>query len=271
MANYKGIGAQIIHFPRVTKKEEPPRKPVLNSNKDGSVRNINGKVYVAFMYLGERVREPSGLVWNEKNSKNVRQQLDKIIIEIHSGTFTFAEVFPKSKKAVYFTEKERMLFGGNKTPDEVHFGDYVWIWYNLLKDSGRVEKRTLLGYKSYLKNYLEPYFGEIPFSNFNKTKFDKFISWAKKQNYRKKTISNKTVNKIFVPMKMVCKDAAIEYGWGASYNPFFGFKRLPEDDPYEKLFPFSLNEQKKTIKNCLITGNRILRPLLKSVCGRESR
>ena len=31
-------------------------------------------------------------------------------------------------------------------------------------------------------------------------------------------------------------------------NPFYGFKRLPEDDSYENLFPFSLDEQHKIIQ-----------------------
>ena len=244
----KQINARVISFPRQEKDKGKPRKNGLNHNKEGSVRKVNGKVYVDFIYLGERVRESSGLSWNEKNAKYARNQLDKIIIEIKSGDFRFAKVFPKSKKADYFTEKEQHLFGGKKTPDQVLFGDYVWNWYNLLKDSGRVEDRTLLGYKSYIKRYLEPYFGKTAFSDLNKSTFDKFISWAKKQKFRKKPISNTTVNKLFVPMKTICKDAAIEYGWGGIYNPFFGFKRLPEDDPYEKLFPFSLAEQKKIIE-----------------------
>jgi integrase len=89
----------------------------------------------------------------------------------------------------------------------------------------------------------------MTFADLNKSTFDKFISWAKKQKFRKRTISNKTVNKIFVPLKMICRDASIEYGWGSTYNPFYGFKRLPEDDPYEKLFPFTLDEQNKIIQN----------------------
>ena len=47
---------------------------------------------------------------------------------------------------------------------------------------------------------------------------------------------------------MICDEAAIEYEWGNTYNPFFGFKKLPEDDPYEKLFPFSIEEQEKILK-----------------------
>jgi len=250
MGNIIGTQAKVIElFPLEKKRDEHFRKSGLNCNKEGSVRKLNGKVYIDFIYLGERVRESSGLPWSEKNAKHARGQLDRIIVQISSGSFKFADVFPKSKRAEYFAEKELHLFGGNKTPDQVLFGDYVWTWYKLLKDSGRVAGRTLWSYKSQITRYLEPYFGKMPFANLNKSTFDKFISWAKRQKYRKKTISNNTVNKVFVPLKMICKDASIEYGWGSTYNPFYGFKRLPENDSYENLFPFSLDEQHKIIQN----------------------
>ena len=240
--------AKIIEFTRSKKQSEKSRKCGTNRNKEGSVRKVNGKVYVDFIYLEERVRESAGLPWTKKNAKQVREQLDKIIVEINSGTFRFSKVFPKSNKGDFFTEKELQVFGGNKRPEQVLFGDYVWTWYDLLKDSGRVEERTLWGYKTLIKCYLEPYFGKMPFANLNKSTFDKFVSWGKKQKFRNKTISNKTVNKVLVPMKMICRDASIEYGWGSVYNPFFGFKKLPEDDSYEKLSPFPLHEQNKIIQ-----------------------
>jgi len=34
---------------------------------------------------------------------------------------------------------------------------------------------------------------------------------------------------------------------GSSYNPFFGFKKLPEGDPLEKILPFSVEEQSRLI------------------------
>lgn len=246
MAKENVAQATIIKFPLSAKRSDNARKSGLNLNKEGSVRKVNGKVYVDFMYLGERVRGSSDLAWNDKNAKHVREQLDKIIVGIKSGTFRYAEIFPNSKKADYFSEKERLLFGLNKTPDQVLFKDYAWDWYNLLKDSGRVSGRTLWGYKSYLNLYLIPYLGELTFADLNKSTFDKFVSWAKKQKIRKKPIINETVNKIFVPLKMICKDAAIEYGWGSIYNPFFGFKKLPpEGNAYDEIFPFSMDEQSK--------------------------
>jgi hypothetical protein len=38
-----------------------------------------------------------------------------------------------------------------------------------------------------------------------------------------------------------CLSSADQFGWGSTYNPFFGFKKLPKDDAYEKIFPFLLS------------------------------
>ncbi len=46
---------------------------------------------------------------------------------------------------------------------------------------------------------------------------------------------------------MVCKSAANTYGWGYDFHPFLGYKKLPVEDPYQKVFPFSIEEQKKLI------------------------
>ncbi|MBL6996553.1 Arm DNA-binding domain-containing protein, partial [Desulfobacula sp.] len=248
MAKVNVTQAKIIKFPQPAKLSDKARKSGLNRNKEGSVRKVNGKVYVDFMYLGERVRESSSLAWNDKNAKHVRKQLDKIVVGIISGTFRFGKVFPNSKKADYFTEKERLLFGLNKTPDQVLFKDYVWTWYNLLKDSGRVSGRTLGGYQGYIKKYLIPFFGEKTFGSFNETLFDEFIAWAKKQKYRGKPVKNESIEKYFIPLRKICKNAAIKWGWGGSYDPFFGFSKPKSDeDAYEKIFPFSIEKQDRIV------------------------
>ena len=235
--------AEVLQFPQKSKRDTKPRKSGPNRNKAGSVRKINGKVYVDFIYLGKRIREPSGLPWNDQNVRTVRRQLDAIVVAIESGAFRFGDVFPNNKKLEYFRGKEMLLLGGKKAPDQVHFETYARTWYDLLQGSGRVSARTLLGYRRHIELYLIPFFGEMVFADFNKGIFDKFILWAKNQRLRERPISNATVNKIFAPMKMICKDAAIEYGWGNTYNPFYGFKKLPESDPYEKILPFSTGEQ----------------------------
>lgn len=239
--------AKVVKFPQKKRRAESPRKAGLNRNREGSVRKINGKVYVDFMYLGERVRESSELCWNEKNAKLVREQLDRIVVGIRSGTFRFAEVFPQSKNGDLFSAKEREIYRLKETPEQVACKGFFADWYKLLKDSGRVTGRTLFGYKGYLQLYLLPFFGEMTFSDLNEATFHKFTAWAKQQQYRGKSISHATVNKCFTVLKMICRSAAVELRWGSNYNPFFGFKKLSEDDPYEDIFPFSLQEQEKII------------------------
>jgi integrase len=241
-------GALVIPSKKVRKDQGKGRKAGLNKNREGSVRKINGRAYVDFIYMGERVREPSGLGWDEKNAKIVREQLDKIIVSIKARTFRFGEVFPHSKRKEYFQEKEARVQGFKKTPDQVFLKDYISTWYTTLKGTGRTSQRTLFGYKAYLDLYLTPFFGDMTFADLNPGTFEKFISWAKKQRYRKDEIKNETVNKVFVPLKIICKRAAIEYGWGSTYNPFFGFKKLSEGDPYESIFPFKVEEQKALTK-----------------------
>jgi len=237
--------ANVVTFPRQQRRAEKPRKAGLNRNREGSVRKINGKVYVDFIYLDERVREPAGFDWNDKNAKRVREQLDKIIVAIKSGTFKFAEVFPSSKNRDHFVQREKEVFGTKKTPDQVLCKEFFNPWYDLLKSSGRVTERTLLGYKGILKLYLIPFFSEMIFADLNATSFDKFASWARQQRFRGKSIENKTINKSFTVLKMICSSAAISFGWGNAYNPFFGYKKLSENDAYESISPFSLEEQRK--------------------------
>lgn len=237
--------ANVVTFPQRKKRSEKPRKAGLNRNREGSVRKINGKVYVDFIYLDERVRETSGLEWNEKNAKQVREQLDKITAAIKAGTFRFAEVFPESKHREHFAEKERKVYDLKPTPDKVIFRDYAEKWYTLLKDSGRLAGRTLKEYRSYLDHYLLPFFGDKSFSELNAHLFEEFVSWVRKQKLKGEPVCNKSINKYFIPLRMICRRVSIAYGWAEGFDPFFGFKRLPEDDKRDDIFPFSLDEQEK--------------------------
>jgi len=244
MANRNVLTAKVIPLSQARKPVEKPRKSGMNRNKDGSVRNINGKIYVDFMYLGERVREPSGLIHNAQNVRTVRGQLDRISVAVKSGTFRFAEVFPASKKAGHFSEKERDVYGLNKSPGQLACKDYFSIWYDLVRRSERVTERTLFGYKGIMNLYLRPFFGELAFADLNPALFDRFIAWARQQCYLGKPIANKTINKSFTVLKMICKSAAIEYGWGSNFDPFYGWKKLPEGDYYENISPFPIGEQR---------------------------
>ena len=234
----------IIEFKVNERKKVVRRKEGINKNRNGSVRKINGKVYVDFTYLGERVRESSGLHWSLDNEKRVRKLLDKIMIQIESNEFVFSDTFPDSNKKGFFTKLELNKLQRNLKPSDVLFKDYVWEWYNLRKISENNAGRTLMDYKGYINKYLLPFFGNYPFGSFNKVVFDNFTAWAKEQKYRGKPVSNESIKKYFVVLKMICKDAKIKYEWVGSYDPFFGFK-MPKSNiqAYEKILPFSIDEQ----------------------------
>lgn len=245
MTGAVALETKIFPFPS---KKKALRKAGLNRNRKGSVRSINGKLYVDFIYLGERVREKTGLDDTKENGKQVRQQLDRIIMAIESGTFRFTEVFPQSQKKDHFKDKENEVYRFKKAPGDVNFQENASQWYSRLKDSGRVAPRTLYGYKSYLENYLFPFFGKMTFGDLDLVTFDNFIGWAKKQQFREKSISNETVNKIFVPLKTICMSAKHEFKW-IGYDPFDDFKKLSEGDSSKKIMPFSIQEQKRLIES----------------------
>lgn len=245
MSESAALQENVVQFPQ---KKKALRKAGLNRNRKGSVRSINGKLYVDFIYLGERVREKTGLDDTKDNVRQVRQQLDKVITAIESGTFRFADVFPKSSKKDHFRCLESDVNGFKKAPGDVNFKEYAWQWYNRLKEAGRVSQRTLLGYKTHLESYLGQFFGKMTFGDLDPIAFEKFVVWAKKQRFRKKSISNETVNKLFVPLKTICKSARSEFKW-VGYDPFYDFKKLPQGNPYEKIAPFSIAEQMALIES----------------------
>jgi len=224
------------------------KKLSLNQNKDGVVRNINGKVYVDFMYCGERVRETAGLPWNPENAKFVRTQLDKISLAIHEGSFVFRKVFPKSKKLQYFSELEKKVLNHSLRPDELSFKNGAEAWLVQIKSTHRISPRTWLDYKRLLDMYLIPFFGDYPFSKISPATIDDFNIWAKQQLFRQKVVSNKTLNKCLIPLKMICKQTAIRFNWGASYNPFFGYRNLPDDSNRYKIEPFTIDEQQRIVQ-----------------------
>ena len=215
----------------------------LNINKKGSVRNIDGKVYLDFRYLENRVRETANLPWNKKNAQQERARLDVIMVRVQEGSFRFAEAFPHSKQREFFTGLENENNPLLVTPDQVRFGEYARSWVEVLAGSGRIRGRTLLGYRSYLNLYLIPFFENRTFSQINAVTLDRFVAWVRKRKLQGREISNRSINKILVVLKMVCKSAAIEYGWGGTYTPFFGFRKLPERDAYETIRPFGIEEQ----------------------------
>jgi integrase len=220
------------------------RKTDINHKKDGSVRRINDTVYVDFMYLDVRVRESTGLPWTDKNANDTRKDLDKVMAKIESGTFRFHEAFPLSQKCEYFREREEKAFNFKKQPGDVKIGPAADKWYETRRGAQRVTGRTLLGQKSHIDHYIKPFFGDKTFGDLNSALFEEYVGWARKLGLRGRAVCNTTINKSLKPLRMLCTSVTIQYGWGGTFDPFFGWENLPEPDPWELIFPFSIEEQK---------------------------
>jgi integrase len=204
--------------------DELQKRKRTKSRKKGSVYSRGGKLWVDFRYLGERVREPSGLDDTQLSRKTIRNQLDLIVAEIDNGIFEFAKRFPHSKKKDYFTELEGRTVA--KDPAEVVFTDYVKKWRKEMEPGMSIS--MIRDYTSILNYHHIPYFSGMPFSEFNPLQMKKFVATLKgKKNQFDRPLSAKRIQNIMIPLRAIVKDAIDEYSWLDFADPFAGLK-LPK-------------------------------------------
>ena len=83
-------------------------------------------------------------------------------------------------------------------------------------------------YKSALKSHLNPFFGNVPFSEFKPVLIEKFIAQLKDtKNRYGKPLAAKTVRNYMIPLHTIVRDAMDEVGWDDMRDPFWGTK-LPK-------------------------------------------
>lgn len=221
------------HRKTVSKKKSTRAKKV----KKGSIYARNGKIWVDFRYLGERVREASGLDDSKDNKKTVRKQLDLIVAEIDNGLFEFGKRFPKSKKVAHFSELEGRTV--REKSSDVIFGDYADRWWKAM--SPGISPGKVRDYQSILKCHILPYFEKKPFSMFSSVLLKKFIAQlTSKTNKQGKPLSAKRIRNIMIPLRIIVQDAIDEYRWVDLPDPFIRLK-LPKTTKY-RVKPFSFKE-----------------------------
>ena len=164
--------AKIIDFPKSKAgKQETRTRDRLNAGKSGRVYSRGGMLWVDFHYLGERVRESSGLDDNSGNRLQLRKMLDLLVTEIDNGIFEFGKRFPHSKRLEHFTRLEGRTF--RKEPKDILFKDYVEKWWREMRPG--MSESQVRDYTSILKTHLLPYFGELTFSEFRPVLMKKFL------------------------------------------------------------------------------------------------
>lgn len=229
----------VIEITQYRKKDDTNRKrDRLNAGKKGRVYSRSGRLWVDFHYLGERVRESSGLEDSQSNKEAVRKQLDLVIAEIENGIFEFAKRFPHSRKKDYFTMLEGRIV--RKDPKELLFGEYVNKWREEMEPG--MSFSQIRDYTTILKTHHLPYFAEMPFSEIcSKVGMKKFVASLKaKKNRFDQPLSAKRIQNIMIPLRVIVKDATEEHGWNDLPDPFAGLK-LPKVRKI-RIYPFSFEE-----------------------------
>jgi len=223
---------------RETKNKKRQAEP-LNAGRTGRVYSRNGRLWVDFHYLRQRVRESSGLKDTPANQLKLRKMLDLITAEIENRKFEFAKRFPHSTKKDKFTELEGRV--ATTDPGDVLFGEYKEKWWKEMKP-GMTESQ-IRDYTSILSYHLLPYFAPRPFSEFNTVLLKKFLAHLKGKKVRSnKPLSAKRIQNVMIPLRVIVRDAIVEYGWPDLSDPFAGLK-LPKA-PKTRVFPFSYGEWK---------------------------
>ncbi len=233
----------ISQYREIARKKPKRRK---KPRKKGSVKIRGNKLWVDFHYRGERVREPSGLDNTPYNQKMLRRKLDLIMAEIDNGIFEFAARFPKSRRRAHFTELE-----GRDViidPREISFAQYVEKWWQEMSQG--LSANQIRDYSCTLNCHLMKEFGQLPFSEFRPIRMKKYI--AKLKAHRRsngKPLSAKRIQNIFIPLRVIVRDAIAEYGWTDFPDPFFNLKmpkikktrvqpfRFQEWQEFRKLLP----------------------------------
>ena len=216
--------SNIVEISRYREKEKRRKRDRLNVGRKGRIYSRSGKLWVDFRYLGERVREPSGLDDNQSNRHTLRKQLDLVMAEVENGVFEFAKRFPRSNKRDYFSLLETKTV--RKNPEDIVFGDYAKRWWKEMEPG--MSQNQIRDYSGILKNHLHPFFDNLPFSEFKPVIMKKFIAQLKgRQNRYGQPLSGKSIRNYLIPLRVIVRDAMDEFGWDDLRNPFWGMK-LPK-------------------------------------------
>ena len=234
----------VVEISPYRKRKEKRKKPdTLNVGKAGRVYGRGGKLWVDFRYLGERVRERSGLEDTPDNRDRLRKQLDLILAEIANRKFEFALRFPHSKQKEHFTRLEGRNF--TKDPQDIIFGDFARRWFEEMKPG--MTENQIRDYTTALENHILPYFGDMPFSEMKPITIKKFLAHLKQRRNRyRRPLSPKTIRNYLIPLRVIVKDAVSEYSWNGFGDPFLGVK-LP-NLIRKRIQPFSYEEWQRVME-----------------------
>lgn len=106
---------------------------ILNDNNcrwNASLAKKGSKqIYVRLFYMDKVIVRTTGLPWSDTNINKAQVFVDKINLNLASGTFRYESAFPKDKRSLlaYFARMEGRTY--KPTPESVTFAKCLDLWY----------------------------------------------------------------------------------------------------------------------------------------------
>ncbi|MBW8190287.1 site-specific integrase [Neiella marina] len=196
-----------------------------------STRKDTNKLYFDFVFQGKRCRESSGLIDTSTNRRKLKPKLDRITLELATGTFRYALHFPSSRNRLKRAQDEAVQSA--TPPFEVFVAE--WLEENKVnwRDSHRVNIESIIN-----KHYL-PAFAGCAVDSIDRPTILKFrakLASLPGRNGRE-SLSNNRINKIMDPLRRIFEEASDRYGFP---YPFERIKPLKIEKT--DVEPFSLDE-----------------------------
>jgi integrase len=221
-------------------------------------RKETGLLYFDFRYRSVRCREQTTLRDTKANRRKMEKVLERIELEIVTGTFDYATFFPSSNRASQFggpsiagpvavATSELVVPAAQPFVAERNapsFAEFTAIW---LKENEAVWRRnTIKSAMVHINGYLLPRFADMPMNTIKKADCLGFRADIAKPggSMTQRTLSAKTVNETMQVLGAILAEGADRYEFP---NPMQNVKRLKAQKVH--IDPMSFDEVEKFIAN----------------------
>ena len=218
------------------------------------VRDDNMHLFFDFYFRGTRCREQTALPDTQANRKKLEKILERIELEIKTGTFEYARYFPGSRMVSKFAAPVQITqpvlsaavvatVAGNRqsTTNLPTFKQFSATWVAENEVAWRRSNRRTID--DILNRHLLPAFGEKGVDEITKADILTFRSTLAKVPGRKaETLSAKRINAIMAPLRQILNEAADRFEFTTAFRNIKPLKQLRSD-----VEPFTLEEVQKIL------------------------
>ncbi len=212
----------------------------------GSIRTLasKGTLFMDFRYAGSRVREYTALPDIPANRKRLQKALDRIEVEIASGTFDYVKTF--GKPLVADRTNELPVHSGppnQPTPETPTMRVFANLWFTESEITWRRSYRVTQ--RGAIDKYILPFFGAKSVGAITKADVLAFRAEISKLAGRGKnaTLSARRVNAVMKPLRQILNEAADRYNFNSAFRNIKPL-RIKRSD----VLPFNMDEVQKILQ-----------------------